>query len=121
MVREPAGSTVHESHARGSPARQSWMREPVLRANKRGRHKMYYRVAIQVDAPPSWRWKSAVLSSLNALFQWFPLFRALPQDHLRLFSSSSRQVQVFEMEQDVACPKRNDCHGERFSVQEGEV
>ena len=30
-------------------------------------------------------------------------------------------VQVFEMEQDVACPKRNDCHGERFSVQEGEV
>jgi hypothetical protein len=50
---------------------------------------MYYRVAIQVDLSPLWQWKSTVLSSLDALFQWLRLYRALPQDRLRVFSSSS--------------------------------
>ena len=52
---------------------------------------MYYRVAIQVDASSTWRWKSTALSGLSALFQWLRLYRALPQDHLRVFSSSSRE------------------------------
>jgi hypothetical protein len=57
---------------------------------------MYYRVAIrrkrdQLDRPPSWQWKSTVLSSLQTLFQFLRLYGALPQDHLRVFSSSSRE------------------------------
>jgi hypothetical protein len=52
---------------------------------------MYYRVATQVDASPTWQWKSTVLSSLDTLFQILRLFRALPQDQLRVFSSSSRE------------------------------
>ncbi len=57
---------------------------------------MYYRVAIrrerdQRDRPPSWQWRSTVLSSLQALFQFLRLYAALPQDHLRVFSSSSRE------------------------------
>jgi hypothetical protein len=52
---------------------------------------MYYRVAIQVDQVPHWQWKSTPLSSLDALFQWLRLYRALPQDHLRVFSCSSRE------------------------------
>lgn len=57
---------------------------------------MYYRVAIQRERdlrnrPPSWQWKSTVLSSLQTLFQFLRLFSALPQDHLRVFSSSSRE------------------------------
>src|SRR6266851_5860436 len=40
--------------------------------------------------PPSWQWKSMVLSSLQALFQILRLYGPLPQDHLRVFSSSSR-------------------------------
>ena len=57
---------------------------------------MYYRVAIrrqedQLNRPPSWQWKSTVLSSLQALFQFLRLYGALPQDHLRVFSSSSRE------------------------------
>jgi hypothetical protein len=56
---------------------------------------MYYRVAIrregdQRDRPPSWQWKSTVLSSLQTLFHFLRLYGALPQDHLRVFSSSSR-------------------------------
>jgi hypothetical protein len=52
---------------------------------------MYYRVAIQADLSPTWQWKSTVLSSLDALFHWLRLYRALPQDRLRVFSSSSRE------------------------------
>jgi hypothetical protein len=56
---------------------------------------MYYRVAIrqqgdQLNRPPSWQWKSTVLSSLQALFQFLRLYGTLPQGHLRIFSSSSR-------------------------------
>jgi hypothetical protein len=52
---------------------------------------MYYRVAIQVEPLPLWQWKSTVLSSLDVLFQFLRLFRALPQDHVRVFSSSSQE------------------------------
>jgi len=31
---------------------------------------MYYRVAIQVDLSPTWQWRSTVLSSLDAVFQF---------------------------------------------------
>jgi len=54
---------------------------------------MYYRVAwyqsaIQVHPLPGWQWKSTVLSSLQTLFQFLRLYSALPQDRLRVFSSS---------------------------------
>lgn len=52
---------------------------------------MYYRVAIQVDPSANFQWKSTVLSSLNTLFQFLQLYRALPPDRLRVFSSSSRE------------------------------
>ena len=56
---------------------------------------MYYRVAIrresdQCDRPPSWQWQSTVLSSLQTVFQFLRLYRAR-QDHLQVFSSSSRE------------------------------
>ena len=51
---------------------------------------MYYRVAIQVDATPTWQWKSTALSSLNTLFHWLQYYRVLPHDRLRIFSSSSQ-------------------------------
>ena len=55
---------------------------------------MYYRVAwyqraIQVHPLPTWQWKSTVLSSLQTLLQFLRLYSALPQDRLRVFSSSS--------------------------------
>ena len=57
---------------------------------------MYYRVAIQrqgdqLDRPPSWQWRSTLLSSLQTLFQFLRFYGALPQDQLRVFSSSSRE------------------------------
>jgi hypothetical protein len=55
---------------------------------------MYYRVAIRVDQVPHWQWKSTALSSLDALFQLLRLYRAVPQDHLRVFSSSSSREEM---------------------------
>jgi hypothetical protein len=52
---------------------------------------MYYRVAIQVDASPTWQWKSTKLSSLNILLQWLQYYRVLPHGRLRIFSSSSKE------------------------------
>jgi hypothetical protein len=52
---------------------------------------MYYRVAIQVDASPTWQWKSTALSSLNILLQWLQYYRMLPRDRLRVFSSRSQE------------------------------
>src|SRR5215469_12986162 len=61
---------------------------------------MYYRVAIQVEPSPLWRWKSTVLSSLDALFQYLRLYRALPQDRLRVFSCSSREEMNEQLRQE---------------------
>jgi hypothetical protein len=60
-------------------------------AQESRRSKMYYRVAIQVDHLPYWQWRSTVLTALDALFQFLRLYRSLPQDRLRVFSSSSRE------------------------------
>ncbi len=57
---------------------------------------MYYRIAIQrgrdqLDRPSTWQWKSTALSSLQSLFQVLRLYSSLPQEHLRVFSSPSRE------------------------------
>jgi hypothetical protein len=61
---------------------------------------MYYRVATRVNAAPTWQWKSTVLSSLDTLFQFLRLLRALPQDQLQVFSSCSRQGLSEQLEQE---------------------
>jgi hypothetical protein len=61
---------------------------------------MYYRVATQVDAAPTWRWKSTALSSLDTLFQFLRIFRALSHDQMRVFSSSSREGLAEQLEQE---------------------
>lgn len=61
---------------------------------------MYYRVAIQVNAMPTWQWKSTVLSSLETLFQFLRLFGALPYKQLRVFTSSSREGLEEQLEQE---------------------
>src|SRR5712692_5311911 len=68
----------------------------VLSAQEKRRHRMYYRIAIQrgrdqLDRPSTWQWKSTALSSLQSLFQVLRLYGALPQEHLRVFSSPSRE------------------------------
>jgi hypothetical protein len=61
---------------------------------------MCYRVAIQRDPSTLWVWKSTVLSSLNTLLQFLRLYRALPPDRLRVFSSCSREGLAVQLEQE---------------------
>jgi len=53
---------------------------------------MYYRVAIQGEAQPAWKWQSTPLSSLNSLLQWLQVYRAFPKERLRIFSSPSLET-----------------------------
>jgi hypothetical protein len=61
---------------------------------------MYYRVAIQVDAVPTWLWKSTVLSELSTVFRFLRLFGALPQQCLLVCSSPSREGLQEQLEQE---------------------
>ena len=74
---------------------------------------MYYRVAIHVDQVPHWQWRSTALSEFSALFQLLRLYRALPQDHLRVFSSSSRE----ELDELLARENNGDGSGSATAAQ----
>lgn len=58
---------------------------------------MYYRVAIETGCESCARkesclkWKSTPLTSMQALLQFFRRYHAIPQNHLRVFMSSSRE------------------------------
>jgi hypothetical protein len=66
---------------------------------------MYYRIASQqrrdhLDGEVSWQWKSTALCSLQSLFQVLRLHGALPQERLRVFSSSSREGLAEQLKQE---------------------
>jgi hypothetical protein len=61
---------------------------------------MDYRVAIQGASTSLWQWKSTALSSLDTVFQFLRLYRALPPDRLRGFSSCERVGLAEQLEQE---------------------
>src|SRR6266702_2171793 len=50
---------------------------------------IYYRVALRSDQSDTWRWKSTALTSIDALFGFLKLYQMVPDDHIRVFYSSS--------------------------------
>ena len=50
---------------------------------------IYYRVALRSDQSDTWRWKSTALTSIDALFGFLKLYHMVPDDHIRVFYSSS--------------------------------
>ena len=51
----------------------------------------YYRLALQARQSSTWTWKSTGLTSLNAVLQLLRIYSCIPQDHLRVFTSSSKE------------------------------
>ena len=51
----------------------------------------YYRLALQNRQTDLWTWKSTIVTSLEAVFQLLRIYRALPQDRLRVFSSPCKE------------------------------
>jgi hypothetical protein len=49
----------------------------------------YYRVALQRDHSPTWRWASTVLTSLGGVFGFLKLYHPVPRERFRVFFSSS--------------------------------
>jgi hypothetical protein len=50
---------------------------------------VYYRVALMTNQSPTWKWKSSVLTSLETLFNFLKIYRAIPKDRVRVFLSST--------------------------------
>ena len=48
---------------------------------------MYYRIAIQTQSSPIWRWVSTPLGSMNRVTQWLLFYQAVPRDRLRVFEA----------------------------------
>ena len=50
---------------------------------------IYYRVAIRTNETTDWRWKSTVVTSLEAILGLIKLYSCVPKDRIRVFFSSS--------------------------------
>ncbi len=53
---------------------------------------IYYRIAWKNHHSSLWQWKSTKLTSLEGVLHFLRVHRAIPQDRLRVFSSSSCEV-----------------------------
>src|SRR5205807_5201962 len=52
---------------------------------------MYYRVAIRGGHSATWRWKSPLFNSLHGVLGVLNLYRAMPEEHIRVFLFTSTQ------------------------------
>jgi hypothetical protein len=52
---------------------------------------MYYRVAIRGSHSAIWRWKSPSFNSLHGVLGVLNLYRAMPEEHIRVFLFTSLQ------------------------------
>ena len=52
---------------------------------------IYFRVALQDKQSPSWKWRSTVLTSIDALLLFLRTYRAIPKEDMRVFFSSSAE------------------------------
>ncbi len=53
---------------------------------------IYYRIAWKNTHSSLWQWKSTKLTSLEGVLHFLRVYRAIPKDRLRVFSSSSCEV-----------------------------
>lgn len=51
----------------------------------------YYRIAIRSDVESAWKWCSTILVTRWTVFQFLQIYKALPQDRLRVFTASSQK------------------------------
>ena len=50
---------------------------------------IYYRVGLRANETAEWRWKSTVVTSLQAILGLIKLYSCVPKDRIRVFFSSS--------------------------------
>ena len=52
---------------------------------------IYFRVALRIDEPAQWRWKSSMLSTPGTLFDFLKIYDRIPKDRLRVFFATSNE------------------------------
>src|SRR5258708_2953153 len=57
---------------------------------------IYYRVALREGQAGRWRWKSSVLTSLDAVLGLLKMYHCMPKEHIRVFLATSPE-QMEEM------------------------
>jgi hypothetical protein len=75
---------------------------------------IYYRVALHSDQSDTWRWKSPALTSFDALFGFFKLYRMVPRDHIRVFFSSSVECMDLMLDRENKGLASNSITAEQF-------
>ncbi len=53
---------------------------------------IYFRVAIRMDQPSQWRWKSGMLSTPGTLFDFLKIYDRVSKNRLRVFFATSTSV-----------------------------
>src|SRR6185437_3370352 len=53
---------------------------------------VYYRIALRTNESAEWRWKSTVVTSLEAIVGLIRLYRSVPRDRIRVFFSSGVEL-----------------------------
>ena len=53
---------------------------------------IYYRVALRTSETTEWRWKSTVVTSIDAIMGLIKLYSSVPKDRIRVFFSSSVEL-----------------------------
>lgn len=75
---------------------------------------MYYRIAVRMDTSSTWKWKSTILASLGAVFGFLRLYRTVPRDYLRVFSSCTREAMGEQLAQENSGQESNSVMVEQF-------
>ncbi len=52
---------------------------------------IYYRLALKDRQTATWQWKTTALTSLHAVLQLLRSYKSFPQDHIRVFTSTSKE------------------------------
>ncbi|HZR40340.1 MAG TPA: hypothetical protein VFB12_09515 [Ktedonobacteraceae bacterium] len=73
----------------------------------------YYRLALQDPQTSRWIWKTTPLTSLQAVFQLLRIYGALPQDHIRVFTASSKE----DLSEMLRCENNNLVSGSVTAAQ----
>src|SRR5215469_4928120 len=75
---------------------------------------IYYRVALRANESAEWRWKSTVVTSLEAVLGLIKLYTCVPKDRIRVFFASSVETMNVMLARVNKGPPSNSMLAEQF-------
>src|SRR5258708_32350805 len=75
---------------------------------------IYYRVALRTNETAEWRWKSTVVTSLQAVLGLIKLYSCVPKDRIRVFFSSSVEAMNVMLAREIEGLASNSVTAQQF-------